>query len=115
MSELVKIRQQHQTLQAASGVRVRQGVEPAAASVPPGGAAEIKEARHVVLGKLQNILKKHQSESSSLSPGLKRLARWTGGSAKKAAGNSANAEQAAKTRASKVCSHDRANLLQSYS
>ncbi|RDX45703.1 hypothetical protein OH76DRAFT_1486179 [Lentinus brumalis] len=100
MSELVKIRQQHQTLQAASGVRVRQGVEPAGASVPrPEGAAEIQEARHVVLRKLQNILKEHQSESNS--PGLKRLARWTDGPARTAAGNSANAEQASKTRASK--------------
>ncbi|KAI0688683.1 hypothetical protein C8T65DRAFT_700472 [Cerioporus squamosus] len=107
MSELVKIRRQHQTLQAAGGVRVRQGKEAASASESDSqshGSVEVKEARHEVLRKFQGILKDHQPENHG--PALKRLSRWTG-TGTSAPGNSANAEQAAKTRSSKQLSRRR--------
>ena len=103
MTELVRLRRRYQTRQAESGVRNRKSKEPRAVGDDRQQLDEqARSTRREMLVKLHDALKGDRNHRG-LCSGLERLARWRAQQDNETThGNVANAEQAAKARASKV-------------
>ncbi|PSR70772.1 hypothetical protein PHLCEN_2v13350, partial [Hermanssonia centrifuga] len=97
LDELISIRRAHQTKQASKGVRVRTVKDDVTAN-------SSQSARQQLIRKLEEIIK--QEQERGVGSGLERAARYTEGTKNKT-GNSANAADVAKTRASKLLTRRR--------
>jgi hypothetical protein len=99
LSELVKLRAAHETLQARNGVRnsaraVNDTEEPHSVDQP----SDFKQARKEIIQKFHQLLRDADAEGERVGTGLHRNHNWVGES-----GNALNAAKAAEGRTSKVC------------
>lgn len=109
--ELVRLRRAHQTKQAADGTRRGQGTRvPSNKTAQTGALGDLstnrRNAQQDIIRKLRDIIKLESERDTR--QGRNRTRRWNEGSqatdpVAQAAGNTANAQQAAKSRASKAC------------
>lgn len=103
---LVSIRESHQTVQAATGVRTYKHptVQKQRPNTRPNDIPKDLSQEQQLAHRINSIV--HKAQDRGTSTGLNRKARWTGDTGPSVpstmAGNTANAEVAAKGRASEV-------------